>query len=295
MNDEVPTGSISLSCVILTQGNRPAELSKAIGSVLAQQDSPVELVVVANGADVPDVPPGAATLRLPENAGIPGGRNAGTKACTGDVVLYLDDDAWYPSSRLAAHVRERFAADPRLAVLSFRFIDPDGGPAVRRAYVPRLRASDSHRSSEVTTFLGGACAIRRSAYLEVGGYPDGFFYAHEETDLAWRLLDVGYRLEYDADARICHPQVAPTRHQEFYRMNARNRVLLARRNLAWPVAAVYLIDWVALTIVRERSLAALRSWFAGFAEGWRTERGHRRPIRWRTMWRMTLAGRPPII
>ena len=159
----------------------------------------------------------------------------------------------------------------------------------------RLRASDPGRSSAVTTFLGGACAIRRSAYEQAGGYPAEFFYSHEETDLAWRLLDAGYHLRYDADAQMFHPAVLPGRHAQFFRLNARNRVLLARRNLPWPVAAAYLFDWVMLMIVRERSVRALRPWFAGFAEGWRADPGGRRPISWRTIWRMSRAGRPPVI
>jgi hypothetical protein len=72
-------------------------------------------------------------------------------------------------------------------------------------------------------------------------------------------------------------------------------VLLARRNLPWPLAAVYLADWMALTMARERSAANLRPWFAGFAEGWHIDSGGRRAISLRTAWRMTRAGRPPVI
>ena len=148
----------------------------------------------------------------------------------------------------------------------------------------------------VTTFLGGACAIRRSAYLEAGGLPDLFFYGHEETDLAWRLIDRGYRLEYDATARMCHHALPNARHSAFRRQDGRNRVLLARRNLPWPLAAVYLADWMALTVARERGRRdSLRPWFAGFAEGWRTDPGPRHPISLRTAWRMAKAGRPPVI
>jgi hypothetical protein len=39
----------------------------------------------------------------------------------------------------------------------------------------------------------------------------------------------------------------------------------------------------------------LRAWFGGWREGWRTDPGERRPLRWKTVWRMTLAGRPPIV
>ena len=146
-------------------------------------------------------------------------------------------------------------------------VDPDGGLGARW-HVPRLRAGDPERSSVVTTFLGGACAIRRSAYLEAGGLPDLFFYGHEETDLAWRLMDRGYRLEYDATARMCHHALPNARHATFRRQDGRNRVLLARRNLPWPLAAVYLADWMMLTVARERGQrGSLRPWFAWLRRG----------------------------
>jgi GT2 family glycosyltransferase len=285
---------VKLSCVIITMGNRPAELVRALASTESLRGDGGEVIVVGNGADVPPVPPGVTTIRLPENVGVAAGRNAGVQATAGDVVLFLDDDGWYPDAGLADHLARRFGADPALAVLAFRVVDPDGGPG-GRWHVPRLRAGDPGRSSEVTTFSGGACAIRRSAYQEAGGFPDAFFFMHEEIDLAWRLLDRGYRIEYDAGARMCHPPLHNRRHADFYRIEARNRVLLARRNLPWPVAALFLLDWLALTAARERSLPALREWLGGFADGWRMNPGPRRPIGGRTIWRMTRLGRPPVI
>ena len=289
---------MKLSCVILTMGNRPAELDRAVASTAALSRAAaggVDVVVVGNGADLPPLPAGVTAIRLPHNVGVAAGRNAGVDACSGDVVLFLDDDGWYPDPDLGEHVTSRFAADPGLAVLSLRVVDPDGGPGVRW-HVPRLRAGDPGRSSAVTTFAGGACAIRRSAYQEAGGLPALFFYAHEETDLAWRLLELGYRLEYDAAARMCHHHLPNARHDTFRRQDGRNRVLLARRNLPWPLAVVYLADWMALTAARERGRPGrLRPWFAGFAEGWRIDPGPRRPISLRTAWRMARAGRPPVI
>jgi GT2 family glycosyltransferase len=286
---------LKLSIVILTMGNRPAELARAVESTAPLRASGAELVIVGNGADVPPMPDEVITIVLAENAGVASGRNAAVRGCAGDVVLFLDDDGWYPDpAQLGEHVAGRFAADPGLAVLSFRVLDPEGG-AGARWHVPRLRAGDPGRSSVVTTFAGGACAIRRSAYLEAGGLPDAFFFGHEETDLSWRLLDLGYRLEYDAQAVMCHPPVHNARHATWYRLEARNRVWLARRNLPWPLAIGYLADWLVITVARERSAAALRAWFAGFAEGWRLDPGRRHPISLRTVWRMTKAGRPPLI
>ena len=285
---------MKLSCIILTMGNRPAELDRAIESTAPLRADGGELVVVGNGADVPPVPDGVGVLRLPENVGVAAGRNAGVDVCTGDVVLFLDDDGWYPDAGLGEYISGKFAADPGLAVVSFRVVDPAGGPGARW-HVPRLRAGDPGRSSAVTTFAGGACAIRRSAYQEAGGLPDQFFYAHEETDLAWRLIDRGYHLEYDANARMYHHALPNARHVEFHRLDGRNRVLLARRNLPWPLAAAYLADWLAMTLLRVRSVPAVRAWLTGFRQGWRMDPGPRHPISARTVWRMTRSGRPPVI
>ena len=283
-----------VSCVILTRGDRRAEFERAVASALDQEDVAVEVVVVGNGADPGPVPSRATIVRLPDNVGVAAGRNHGVEASTGDVVLFLDDDAYYPSSGVAAYVRDAFADDPSLGVVSFRVLDPGGGPGERRD-VPRLRAGDPERSSEVTTFLGGACAVRRAVFDDVGGFPDGFFYAHEETDLAWRALDAGYRVVYDADAQICHPPSPASRQAEFFALNARNRVFLARRNLPWPIALIYLIDWVLLTVVRTRSPRLLAAWFGGFWRGVVEPCGPRHSMRWRTAWRMTRLGRPPVV
>jgi GT2 family glycosyltransferase len=286
--------AVKLSCVIITMGTRPAELARAIASTEPLRADGVELVLVGNGADLPSVPPDVTALRLPANAGVAAGRNAGIRACSGDVVLFLDDDAWFSDPGIGQHVVARFAADPRLAVLAFRVVDPAGGAGVRW-HVPRLRA-DPDRSSPVTTFVGAGFAARKAAWLAAGGLPDLFFFAHEETDLAWRLIDRGYTLEYDHDARICHPAVSNARHGTWFRYDGRNRVLLARRNLPWPLAALYLLDWFIITMTRERHSRSARSaWLRGFAEGWRIDPGQRRPISARTAWRMTRAGRPPVI
>ncbi|HXS61295.1 MAG TPA: glycosyltransferase family 2 protein [Streptosporangiaceae bacterium] len=277
-------------------GNRPDEVTRAIESTEPLRAAGAELIVVGNGAEPPPLPDGRSTgVRLPENLGVTGGRNAGVRECTGDIVMFLDDDGWYPApAALGEHLTERFAADPRLAVISFRVLDPDGGTGPRH-YVPRLRVGDPARSSVVTTFAGGACAIRLTAFEEVGGFGEAFFFGHEETDLSWRLIEHGYRIEYDAEATMCHPPVSNARHSFWYRTEARNRVWVARRNLPWPFAAVYLADWMALTVLRERSASALRAWFKGFAEGWRSDPGRRQPVSLRTVWRLTKAGRPPVI
>ncbi|MEU1282262.1 glycosyltransferase [Streptomyces sp. NPDC005805] len=280
-------------------GDRPAELRALLDSVAAQEGDRVEVVVVGQGVPVRDVPEGVRAVELPENVGIPAGRNAGIEAFGPggrdvDVLLFLDDDGRLARTDTARLLREAFTADPRLGIVSFRIADPDTGRTQRR-HVPRLRAADPLRSSAVTTFLGGASAVRSEVVAQVGPLPGEFFYAHEETDLAWRALDAGWRIDYRADMVLFHPTTPPSRHAVYHRMVARNRVWLARRNLPAPLVPVYLGVWVLLTLLRRPTRAALRAWFRGFAEGWRTPCGPRRPMSWRTVWRLTRLGRPPVV
>ncbi|MYQ89353.1 glycosyltransferase [Streptomyces sp. SID4936] len=291
--------SMKLGAVIITMGNRPDELRALLDSVARQDGDRIEVVVVGNGAPVPDVPAGVRTIELPENLGIPGGRNVGIEAfgpsgADVDALLFLDDDGLLPLTDTAELCRQAFEADPELGIISFRIADPDTGVTQRR-HVPRLRAADPMRSSRVTTFLGGANAVRTEVIAEVGPLPGQFFYAHEETDLAWRALDAGWLIDYRADLVLDHPTTAPSRHAVYHRMVARNRVWLARRNLPAPLVPVYLGVWLLLTLVRRPSGPALKAWLGGFREGWSTPCGTRRPMKWRTVWRLTRLGRPPVI
>jgi GT2 family glycosyltransferase len=285
-----------IGCVLLTTGERPAELAAALRSIARQRDVEVELVVVLNADRI--------TLALPEdlvaevvtpgrNLGIPEGRNVGVGALTGcDLVLFLDDDAVLVGDQVLARAARRFSTDPSLGALTMRIVDPDTGRTERR-HVPRLRAGDPGRSSWVTTFLGGASVLRLDAFRAAGGLPGEFFYAHEETSLAWRLLDHGYRIAYDADLAIHHPAQPPARHAVYHRLSARNRVLLARKHLPWPVAVVYVLVWMVLSVAR--SPGGRATTLRGFAEGLRMAGVERAPIRWGTVLRMARYGRPPVI
>ncbi|RAJ40374.1 GT2 family glycosyltransferase [Kitasatospora sp. SolWspMP-SS2h] len=288
-----------LGAVIITMGNRPAELNALIESVRAQQGPPVELAVVGNGAPLPVLPEGVRTVELPENLGIPGGRNVGIELFGPDgrdvdAVLFLDDDGLLPNTDSAKLLREAFTADPALGIVSFRIADPETGTTQRR-HVPRLRASDPMHGSRVTTFLGGASAVRSAVFPQAGQLPAEFFYAHEETDLAWRALDAGWSIDYRPDVVLHHPATSPARHAAYFHNVARNRVWLARRNLPTPLVPLYLGTWFLLTVARRPSAEGLRAWLGGFRAGFREPCGPRRPMRWRTVWRLTRLGRPPII
>jgi GT2 family glycosyltransferase len=282
------------ACVVLTQGRRPAELRLALDSLLRQRDVEVDVAVVGNGWQPAGLPPGVRGVSLEVDVGIPGGRNAGVPDTRGELLFFLDDDAELAGDDVLARVAEKFA-DPRLGLLQLR-VDPRGGGPRRRDWVPRLRVGDPARSSDVTAIWEGAVAIPRKVFEQVGGWPAEFRHAHEGIDLAWRVMDAGYRVRYAGDVAVLHPaQTEPMPHAYSYYCGARNRVWLARRHLPFPLGVLYVLMFALRTAPRLRSVSAVSEAVKGYRDGLRGRCGTVRKLRPRTLWRMTLAGRPPII
>jgi len=278
-----------VAVVVLTQADRLPELDRALASVRSQRDVDARLVLVVNGAEQPESEHPDQLIVLPENVGIPAGRNVGANAADARLVMFLDDDAELLDPELLRTVVDRFGADPRLGAMACRLVDEHGES--QRRHVPRVGGRSADQSGFVTHFIGAACVVRASAFEQAGGFDPRFFYAMEESDLSWRLMDAGWSIWYSADLKAFHPRTAPSRHPRYARLTARNRLWMAWRSLPAPLFAAHVGIWTALSVVRG---APWRDVLAGCREGWR-DRPTRRPIRWRTVARMTRLGRPPIL
>jgi GT2 family glycosyltransferase len=283
-----------IGCVVLTQGRRPAELAAALDSLAAQRGVPVDVTVVGNGWTPAGLPEGVHAVALAQDRGIPAGRNAGVAAVSGELLFFLDDDARLATPDALARVGERFAADPTLGLLQLRVDAADGGRPPRD-WVPRLRVGDRERSSDVTAVWEGAVAIRRAVFERVGGWPEAFLRGHEGIDLAWRVMDAGHRVHYAGDVAVLHASYATAPHDSSIYYGARNRVWLARRHLPLPIGALYVAGFAVRTLPVLRSRARARAALRGYRDGLRGPCGARRRLRARTLWRMTRAGRPPLL
>lgn len=278
-----------IAVVVLTQGRSPAELARAIASVRAQQRVEAQLVLVVNGTAPPQTSPCDQLVVLPDNVGIPGGRNIGAAAANARLIMFLDDDAELLDPELLATVVDRFAADPHLGAMAIRLVDEDG--RTQRRHVPRLGSRSAETSGQVTHFIGAACVVRAETFSGVQGFDPRFFYAMEESELSWRLLDAGWSIWYSADLKAFHPHTVPSRHQGYALLTARNRLWMAWRLLPSPVMVTYVTVWALAAVVRGARLGDV---VAGYRGAWAV-RPSRQPMRWRTVLRMTLLGRPPVV
>ncbi|MGL4338839.1 MAG: glycosyltransferase family 2 protein [Rhodoglobus sp.] len=276
-------------------GTRPDDLALGLASLAAQTGVHLDVVVVGNAWCPTGLPSGVKSVFLEQNLGIPEGRNRGAREVEGEYIFFLDDDASIPSATFLAEGVAKLEADRTIGLVQPRVVDPSGVPNPRR-WIPRIRKGDAAQSGIVFSVWEGATLLPRRVFDATGGWAAPFFYAHEGIELAWRVWDQGKRVLYAGDLVAHHPAIKPTRHEYYYRLNARNRVWLAKRNLPWMMVVPYVMVWTAIQLIRSvRQPAGLRAWWGGWLAGWRENPGGRRRMRWATVWRMTRAGRPPLI
>jgi GT2 family glycosyltransferase len=284
----------TFGCVILTMGKRPKEFAAALESLKNQSGVDLDIVVVGNGWDPAPETTGVKTVFLPENLGIPAGRNAGAAEVSGEYLFFLDDDVKILNNNVLGRFAEILQKHIQTGLLQPRIVGAGGGQTPRR-WIPRLIIGDPMKPSLATTLAEGAVVIRRKLFDEIGGWPANFYYGHEGIELVWQVYNRGYTAWYITEVSVEHPIVSPTRHEYFYRLNARNRVWLARRNLPFPIGQIYLLNWFALSVLRMRSFSSAIAWLKGFSSGFLTNPGRQKKLSWKAIWKLTRAGRPPII
>lgn len=285
--------------VVLSQGKRLDELNRGFESLLAQKGVELDVVCVGNGWEPNGIPPSVKRLVLPENLGIPAGRNAGVPHVKGEFLFFLDDDAWLPDETSLMRMAQLMRTKPKIGLIQ-PCVEEPGGPESPKRWIPRLKKGEAEHSSNVFSVWEGAVCMQRKAFDSCGGWPAPFWYAHEGIELAWRVWDVGYTVWYMGDLAVAHPVIDPRRHDEYFYMNARNRVWLARRNLPWPFNWAYVGTWTLMQCMKwANKPGQLKPWFKGWRDGWKLnpwgDSEDQRKLSSRGVLRMSRHGRPPII
>lgn len=240
----------SVSIVIPTY-NRWGYIGPCLEHVRRQTVRPREVVVVDSspGYETQEVVarfPEVSYCRSPHGRGTTGtSRALGLEMSTGEVVAYLDDDA-YPAPTWLEELLKRYDA-PDVAGVGGRA--DNGRPEEESEGVDRVGRllPNGHLTGyfsaitpadvEVDHLLGANMSMRRQVIQELGGIRDYYpgTCLREESDIALRARAAGYRLIYTPEAVVRHVGGTYARGRRFdFRYEyyaARNHVVLLRTAL----------------------------------------------------------------
>jgi GT2 family glycosyltransferase len=188
----------------------------------------IPAIVVDNAGTAPAPPQGVRLLSPGRNLGYGAAANLAARQVRGETLLLLNNDVEVERGAVEA-LLAALEDGPRVAAAGPRLFDAAWhpvrsifrAPTPRRVlfeglFLPRLlpgvplfhghhTAFVSHRRArDVETLSGAAVLLRRSAFDEVGGFDEAFFFYAEESDLFARLRRAGWRVRFEPAARAVH-------------------------------------------------------------------------------------------
>ena len=167
-----------------------------------------------------------------ENRGLGSARNTGMEAATGEIVAYLDDDA-YPDPHWLTYLAATFRSTKHAAVGGPNIAPPgDGWIAECVANAPGNPAHILVSDQEAEHIPGCNMAVRKACLQAVGGFDPQFRVAGDDVDLCWRLRERGLTLGFSPGAMVWHHRRNSVR--AFWKQQVgygRSEALLERK---WP-------------------------------------------------------------
>lgn len=252
----------SLVSVIIVTYNRKKEAIECIDSVLNCSYRPLEIIVIdsASRDDTAEAleqkyKDKIKLIKIGKNIYAGGGRNLGAKIANGEYLLFIDSD-----NIIDVHMIEN------LTTVAKRNDDlPIGmsGPFAYYKSEPRRLTWVSNRIDLLTsiTFFSGAgeedkgqynkfdfievshipnvFMVKKDIYEAVGGIDEDYVMHYEESDLAQKLKQRGYRIVLVPQAKVWHnvPLGSQRGHKSFKGENpsmvyyvTRNRIYFMRKN-----------------------------------------------------------------
>ncbi len=291
--------------VVLVSHDSAADLPMSLESAVAQRGLAVETIMVDTASRdgsaelARRIAPAARVIALLENVGFSAAMNDGIEASSGRYVLSLNPDCRLEPD-FAAVLAARLDARPDVGSASGRILRAKG-----RALLPTerldstgivFRPSGRHfdRGSEedaagrylleeeVAGTTGAAGFYRRaaleSAKISTGYFDSDFFLYREDADLAWRLLNLGWKCLYVPGAVAYHRRVnLPSRRRGMTALanyhSVKNRFLLRINNQSPGQMLVTLAPTLARDlVVLAACLTVERSSLPAFGWLWRNRK-----------------------
>ena len=220
--------------VIVCTYNGAERIRDCLNGLLRLEYPDFEVIVVNDGSKDST----AATVReygcrliTSPNRGLSRARNTGLEAATGEVVAYIDDDAW-PDPHWLTYLAATFLRTSHAGVGGPNLPPPDGPIAEAVANAP---GGPTHvlLGDELAEHIPGCNMAFRKACLEaIGGFDPQFRVAGDDVDVCWRIQERGWTLGFSPGAVVWHKRRGSVR--TYWRQQREYGKAEARLERKWP-------------------------------------------------------------
>jgi O-antigen biosynthesis protein len=196
-----------LITVVICSYNGARTLRDTLEALQRVEYTNFEVIVVNDGST--DATPAIAAeydVRLisTENRGLSSARNTGWQAANGEIVAYIDDDA-YPDPHWLQYLAHTFMTGDWIGVGGPNIAPGGDGPiADCVANAPGGPVHVLLTDREAEHIPGCNMAFRREALAAIGGFDPRYRAAGDDVDVCWRLQQRGGRIGFHAGAMDWH-------------------------------------------------------------------------------------------
>ena len=199
---------------------------------LAECDFPVSITVVDNASRDDSVSriraefPSVTVIESSTNLGFGSANNLAVSRSNSEYVLLLNTDAYLQPASLQV-LSNHLRLHPNVAVVGPKILNADGSVQTaawnfpsplqslfeysgignlfhRVPVIGGYRRWDHNKTQRVPWLIGACILIRRSVFLDMGGFDTNFFMYAEETDLQKRIRNAGHDIHLCTETQVVH-------------------------------------------------------------------------------------------
>jgi GT2 family glycosyltransferase len=187
--------------------NRPQDIVRCLNSLALLKKISFEIIVLDDASESPVEPflmqtiecnlrSKVVVIRNEQSRGVSVARNQLAQKATGVYILSMDDDAELLNAESIETAVNVLETDEKVGAVSLAQMDGQGqmfpgqpAPVSYNCYVP--------------WYIGYGTVLRRSLFVELGGYRESFA-AYEEAELCIRMHDQGFCVVYLPNSVVIH-------------------------------------------------------------------------------------------
>jgi GT2 family glycosyltransferase len=262
-----------LVTIMITTRNRPDDLAFTLEKLISLELAYLPLIIVDDASDVLIVSdqlankfPRIKIVRNDVQRGLISNRNEMASLSATPYVLSLDDDSCFRNAPDLQGAVEYLARHPRVAALQFNNVDINFGEEA-------VTGSEPYR---VQTYTGCGHLLKRSVFLEMGGYRADFVHMGEEVEFCRKAWKAGLEVHMYPKIIVDHRRTPVARFpaKNLYYLT-RNLLIISYLHLPWPAMTTKLLSNALL--IWWRNLRRLYLWssvFRGWLDGIKYIIGH---------------------